>query len=99
MNLRMQAGQDPVEFRLALLDVPDRAIVPGVAKKKAENEPVPKGPERDPYNAARAKGVLQAGADRAAWGKRTLAKGTGLGVAFSLQLSGVFRARCGSERQ
>ncbi|MFL6451145.1 MAG: xanthine dehydrogenase family protein molybdopterin-binding subunit [Bryobacteraceae bacterium] len=89
-ELAYAAGQDPVEFRLALLDAPDRAIVPGAAKKKAESEPVPKAPEREPYNAARAKGVLQAAAERAGWGKRTLPKGTGLGVAFHFSYQGYF---------
>jgi isoquinoline 1-oxidoreductase beta subunit len=89
-ELAYAAGQDPVAFRLALLDAPDRAVVPGAAKKKAENEPVPRGPERTPYSAARAKGVLQAAADRAGWGKRTLPKGTGLGVAFHFSYQGYF---------
>src|SRR5262249_22443271 len=68
------AGKDPVAFRLALLDTP-RKLLPNA---------------RDQFNAERAKGVLRLAAEKSGWGKRTLPKGTGMGVAFLYAHLGYF---------
>ena len=79
-ELAHAAGKDPVEFRLALL----------------ENKPLPApppspggfgGPE---FNAERTRGVLQLVAEKSGWGKRTVAQGRALGVAFHFSHMGYF---------
>ena len=42
------------------------------------------------YDVARMRGVLQAVADRSGWGKRTLPKGTAMGVSFHYSFQGYF---------
>jgi len=42
------------------------------------------------YDVARMRGVLQAVADRSVWGKRTLPKGTAMGVSFHYSFQGYF---------
>ena len=91
-ELAHAAGKDPVEFRLALLDAPGRDMVHGAAKPKVENEGTPRPSDRvpQPYDAGRMKNVLTAVAERAGWGKRTLPKGSALGVAFHYSFQGYF---------
>jgi isoquinoline 1-oxidoreductase beta subunit len=67
-ELAHAAGKDPVAFRLDLLG--DRDIMPGTGERGV------------PYNVARMRGVLQAVADKADWGKRPFVRGKGAGVAF-----------------
>ena len=69
------AGQDPVRFRLDLLGEP-RVVA----------EPDGKAA----YDAGRMRGVLERVAERSGWGKRSLPKGTGLGVAFHYSHLGYF---------
>jgi isoquinoline 1-oxidoreductase beta subunit len=69
------AGKDPVAFRLALLDA---GAVPAGA-------PAPPG-----MNADRMKGVVQLVAEKSGWGKRTLPKGTAMGIAFHFSHAGYF---------
>ena len=69
------AGQDPVRFRLDLLGDP-----------RLVTEPDGKAG----YDAGRMRGVLERVAERSGWGKRTLPKGTGLGVAFHFSHLGYF---------
>ena len=73
-ELAVAARQDPVEFRLALLDTP-RKLLPNT---------------RDAFNAQRAKGVLKLAAEKSGWGTRQLPKGTGMGVAFLYAHLGYF---------
>ena len=80
-ELALAAGKDPVEFRLALL-----AHTPLAAT------PVDRGGRTGPYafNPERMRGVLQLVAEKSGWGKRTLPKGTGMGVAFHFSHLGYF---------
>ncbi len=83
-ELAQAAGQDPVQFRLALLanEQPDAAAAPA--------PPGPSGQQPPSFNAARMRGVLELVAEKSEWGKRTLPKGTGMGVAFHFSHRGYF---------
>ncbi len=83
-ELAQAAGQDPVQFRLALLanEQPDAAAAPA--------PPGPGGQQPPSFNAARMRGVLELVAEKSEWGKRTLPKGTGMGVAFHFSHRGYF---------
>ncbi|HVV45473.1 MAG TPA: molybdopterin cofactor-binding domain-containing protein [Bryobacteraceae bacterium] len=78
-ELAHEAGKDPVEFRLALLD-------------SAAPEPAPsgRGGFRQPgLNAERMKGVLKLVAEKSGWGKK-MPKGSAMGVAFHYSHLGYF---------
>jgi isoquinoline 1-oxidoreductase beta subunit len=77
-ELAHAAGKDPVEFRLALLD----------SATSAEQGVDDRG--RPGINAGRMKGVVQLVAEKSGWGKRTLPKGTAMGVAFHYSHLGYF---------
>ena len=81
-ELAHAAGKDPVAFRVALLDSTPLPI------------PQTQGPGGGGggggFNAARAKGVVELVAAKSGWGKRTLPKGTGMGIAFHFSHSGYF---------
>ncbi len=75
-ELAHAAGKEPLEYLLALIG-PDRKIDPttiGDVWNYGED------PSRYPIDTARLKGVIQAAAKGAGWGRK-LAKGRGLGVA------------------
>ncbi len=74
-ELAHAGGADPVRFRLDLLGEP---------------RVVQESDGRGVYHAGRMRGVLEAVAERSGWGKRTLPKGTGLGVAFHYSHLGYF---------
>jgi isoquinoline 1-oxidoreductase beta subunit len=47
-------------------------------------------PMREGYNAERMKAVVRLAAEKSGWGKRTLPKGTGLGIGFHFSHQGYF---------
>jgi isoquinoline 1-oxidoreductase beta subunit len=91
-ELAHAAGKDPLQFRLDLLGEPGKNEVAAAAKPKVENEG-PKGPtsgQHVAYDVGRMRGVLQRVAEVSGWGKRTLPKGTAMGVAFHYSFQGYF---------
>jgi isoquinoline 1-oxidoreductase subunit beta len=91
-ELAHAAGKDPLEFRLELLGAPGSRLVHEAAKPKVENEPshTPAGAQHQAYDAERMRNVLQLVAEKSGWGKRSLPKGTGMGVAFHYSFQGYF---------
>jgi isoquinoline 1-oxidoreductase subunit beta len=78
-ELAHATGRDPVRFRLDLLGAPRRLPSP----------PGPSGPVPD-FDTGRMRGVLESVAERSGWGRRSLPKGSGLGVAFYYSHLGYF---------
>ena len=75
------AGKDPIAFRMALLGNTPIAAAPGGG---------PGGGGGGGLDPGRTKGVLQLVAEKSGWGKRTLPKGTAMGVAFYFSHNGYF---------
>ncbi|CAN5843216.1 xanthine dehydrogenase family protein molybdopterin-binding subunit [soil metagenome] len=71
------AGKDPLQFRLDLLAQPI-------------TEAGGAGPQAAPYDAARARGVLERVREVSGWGTTALPRGTGMGVAFHFSHRGYF---------
>ena len=86
-ELAHAAGKDPVEFRLALLDSSAPVAQQGAAQPAA---PGGRGGAPPGMNAERMKGVTRLVAEKSGWGKRTLPKGTAMGVAFHFSHQGYF---------
>ncbi len=76
------AGKDPVQFRMDLLNS-EQPAAPAAAGGRG-------GGFGGGFNASRVKGVLQLVAEKSGWGKTTLPKGTGMGVAFHFSHQGYF---------
>lgn len=76
-ELAHAAGQDPIAFRLQLLDQPQ---MPGIDK----------GPFTADYKPARMKAVLQLVAEQSGWKTRTLPSGHALGVGCHFSHLGYF---------
>lgn len=91
-ELAHAAGQDPLAFRLALLEQPGKKKVKAAAKPKVENEPASTKEAAKPqvYDAARMLAVVKAVAERSGWGKRKLPPNTALGIAFHYSFQGYF---------
>lgn len=89
-ELAHAAGKDPVEFRFELLGRPRKKMVAAAAKPKVENEPSPTaaGAKPQAYDVERMSNVLQTVVDKSGWGKRTLPKGTAMGIAFHYSFQG-----------
>lgn len=77
------AGQDPIQFRRALLSSTPLPQPPPPGLAPGATPPSPMDP-------ARMLGVLDLVAEKAGWGKQRLARGTGMGVAFYFSHRGHF---------
>ena len=76
-ELAHAAGKDPLQFRLDLLASPITEV--GGT-----------GPQQAPYDAARARAVLERVREVSGWGTTSLPRGTGMGVAFHFSHRGYF---------
>ena len=74
-ELAHAAGKDPLQFRLDLLGEPRMVTNPD---------------GKAGYHAGRMRGVLELAAEKSGWGKRSLPKGRGLGMAFHYSHRGYF---------
>jgi isoquinoline 1-oxidoreductase beta subunit len=88
-ELANAAGKDPLQFRLDLLaneqPAPAPAAPPAGAPGGGRGGPPPAG-----FDGKRMRGVLELVAEKSNWGKETLPKGTGRGVAFHFSHRGYF---------
>ena len=91
-ELAHAAGKDPVEFRLQLLAASGKEKVNEAAKPKVENEAAHTAGDRarPSYDVERMRGVIELAVEKSGWGKRALANGTALGIAFHYSFQGYF---------
>ncbi|MES2692057.1 MAG: molybdopterin cofactor-binding domain-containing protein [Verrucomicrobiota bacterium] len=83
-ELAHAGGRDPLELRLELLGELDEMPAGGVGGGASK-----KGPGGG-YNVARMRNVLKFAAEKAGWGKKKFAKGSGAGIAFHFSHRGYF---------
>jgi isoquinoline 1-oxidoreductase beta subunit len=107
-ELAVAAGKDPLQFRLEMLasPVPPPAAAPGAGPGggRGGRGGGGGGGGGGGFNAARARGVLQAVRDMSAWNARaSLPKGTAMGVAFQFAHAGyvayVVQATVGADKK
>jgi isoquinoline 1-oxidoreductase beta subunit len=82
-ELAHAGGRDPLELRLELLDNQEKMPAPAAGKGG-------KGGGGGGYNVSRMRNVLKFAADKAGWGKKKFAKGSGAGIAFYFSHLGYF---------
>lgn len=83
-ELAHAGGRDPLELRLEILGDKDEmpaGTPPGGGKAKGGGAP---------YNVARMRNVLKFAAEKAGWGQKKFAKGSGAGLAFHFSHRGYF---------
>jgi len=74
-ELAHAGGRDPLELRLEILGDKDEMPAGGGGATKGKQAPAG-------YNVARMRNVLKFTAEKAGWGKKKFAKGSGAGIAF-----------------
>jgi isoquinoline 1-oxidoreductase beta subunit len=74
-ELAHASGRDPLELRLEILG--DKDEMPAGSGGATKGKQAPAG-----YNVARMRNVLKFTAEKAGWGKKKFAKGSGAGIAF-----------------
>ena len=84
-ELAHAGGRDPLELRLELLG--DKDDMPAGSGGAAAKGGKGGGPA---YSVARMRNVLKFAAEKAGWGKKKFAKGTGAGIAFHFSHRGYF---------
>ncbi len=82
-ELAIAAGKDPLQFRIDLLNSEIPSAAPAAGAPAAP-------PQQAGFDGARMRGVLEQLREVSGWGKTTLPKGTGLGVAFYFSHRGYF---------
>ena len=81
-ELAHAAGKDPLHFRVALLKAPSMST-PASGTSAARRS-------RAQFNPQRMQGVLELVAEKSGWSRRTLPKGTGMGLASHFSYRGYF---------
>jgi isoquinoline 1-oxidoreductase beta subunit len=93
-ELAAAAGKDPVQFRYDLLSQwqadPPPPVDPNAPAGGGRGGRGGGGGGGPQFDAARMRGVLELAAEKSGWGKTTLPRGTGMGVAFHWSHLGYF---------
>ena len=82
-ELAHAAGRDPLEFRFELLGTRDEMPAGGGGGGG-------KGKQGGGYSVARMRNILKFTAEKAGWGKKKFARGSGAGIAFHFSHQGYF---------